>query len=251
MVTTSTGARQYTTCSAGGRPEQYRAGMVTYGQFCPVAKTAEVIGERWMPLILRELMLGSTRFNDIRRGVPLISPTLLSKRLRQLVAAGVAERTASGRVVDYTLTPAGWELFPIIEAMGLWGQRWARSRYGPDELDPALLMWDLRRMLQPTGLADRRAVVEFTFTAAPRGKSRFWLVVEQPIDLCLVDPGYPVDLRVRSSVRVLTEVWMGDRTLGDAVADGVVEVDGPSRLRRDFCRWFGAHPVLGQVRPAR
>ena len=225
-------------------------GVVTYGQFCPVAKTAEVIGERWMPLILRELMLGSTRFNEVRRGVPLISPALLSKRLRQLVAAGVVARHAHGRSVDYALTEAGWELFPIIEAMGVWGQRWARSQYGPDELDPALLMWDVRRMLRPAGLAESRTVVEFAFSAAPRGKSRYWLVVEDPTDLCLVDPGHPVDLRVTSSVRVLTEVWMGDRSLADVVSDGRVRLDGPSRLRRAFQGWFGPHPILGGIVPA-
>ncbi len=224
--------------------------MVTYGQFCPVAKTSEVLSERWMPLILRELMLGSARFNDLRRGVPLISPASLSKRLRQLTAAGVVSRHATGRNVEYRLTEAGWELYPIIEAMGVWGQRWARSQYGPDELDPALLMWDIRRMLQPTGLADSRTVVEFAFTAAPRGKSRYWLVVEDPIDLCLVDPGHPVDLHVRSTVRALTEVWMGDRTLAQALADERIHVDGPPRLRRAFQRWFGPHPILGGIPPA-
>lgn len=224
--------------------------MVTYGQFCPVAKSAEVIGERWMPLILRELMLGSTRFNDLRRGVPLISPALLSKRLRQLGTAGIIERTEAGRNVEYVLTDAGWELYPIIEAMGVWGQRWARSQYGPDDLDPGLLMWDLRRMLRPAGLSPRRTVVQFGFTAAPRGKSTYWLVVEDPIDLCLVDPGHPVDLHVRATVRALTQVWMGDRTLSDALADESIEITGPPRLRRSFSQWLGAHPVLGHVRPA-
>lgn len=225
--------------------------MVAYGQFCPVSKTAEVLCERWMPLVLRELMCGSRRFSEIQRGVPLISPALLTRRLRQLESAGIIDRTRNGRGSDYTLTEAGWELYPIIEAMGVWGQRWARSSYGPDELDPSLLMWDMRRMLQPGGLRDRRTVVEIRFRRAPAGKSLYWLVVDQAIDLCLVDPGHPVDLRVQAELRALTEVWMGDRSLDDAIKAGAVELDGPTALRRRFPAWLGRHPVLGAVPPAR
>jgi DNA-binding HxlR family transcriptional regulator len=221
--------------------------MVGYGQFCPVAKTSELLCERWMPLILRELMCGSTRFSEIQRGVPLISPTLLSKRLRQLEAGGVITRTRAGHGSDYSLTEAGWELFPIIEAMGVWGQRWARSTYTADELDPAFLMWDMRRMLQPTGLADRRTVIEFRFRRAPAGKSAYWLVVDEGIDLCLVDPGHPVDLRVKAELRALTQVWMGDRTMRAAVDTGVIELEGPRALVRCFPSWLGVHPVLGAV----
>ena len=154
--------------------------MVAYGQFCPVAKTSELLCERWMTLVLRELMCGSRRFSEIQRGVPLISPALLSKRLKQLEAAGVIDRTPTGHGSDHVLTEAGWELYPIIEAMGVWGQRWARSRYGLDELDPSLLMWDMRRMLQPTGLRPSssppaRTVIEIRFRQAPVGKSAYWL----------------------------------------------------------------------------
>ena len=124
----------------------------------------------------------------------------------------------NGRNTQYSLTEAGWELYPIIEAMGVWGQRWARSRYTPNELDPALLMWDVRRMLQPAGLRAIRTVVEFRFMHAPAGKSTYWLVVDDAIDLCLVDPGYPIDLQVRAELRALTQVWMGDRTMRDAMA---------------------------------
>jgi DNA-binding HxlR family transcriptional regulator len=225
--------------------------MAGYAQFCPVAKTSELVCERWMPLILRELMCGSQRFSEIQRGVPLISPALLSKRLRQLESGGVIERTRRGHGCDYTLTQAGWELYPIIEAMGVWGQRWARSRYTPDELDPALLMWDMRRMLTPGGLRDRRTVIEFRFRRAPAGKSTYWLVVDQTIDLCLIDPGHPIDLRVRAELRALTEVWMGDRTMRDALAVGAIELDGPRPLLRWFPDWLGSHPVLGRIGSAR
>lgn len=228
-------------------PRRYGEGVSGYGQFCPVAKTSELLCERWVPLIVRELLLGSRRFSEIQRGVPLISPTLLTKRLRQLEAAGAVERIQNGRNAQYSLTEAGWELYPIIEAMGVWGQRWARSRYTPNELDPALLMWDVRRMLRPAGLRAIRTVVEFRFMHAPAGKSTYWLVVDDAIDLCLVDPGYPIDLQVRAELRALTQVWMGDRTMRDAMADGAIEVAGPRVLARTFVQWLGQHPILGSV----
>ena len=224
--------------------------MTSYGQFCPVAKTSELLCERWVPLILRELMCGSQRFSEIHRGVPLISPSLLSRRLRQLTASGVIERIGTGRASGYQLTEAGWELYPIIEAMGIWGQRWARSSYTADELDPSLLMWDMRRMLQPDGLADTRTVVEFRFRRAPAGKSAYWLIADRAIDLCLVDPGLPVDLHVVASLRTLTEVWMGDRPMRAAVDDGSIELHGRRDLVRRFPDWLGAHPVLGAIAPA-
>ncbi len=224
--------------------------MAGYGQFCPVAKTSEVLCERWVPLIVRELLCGSRRFSEIQRGVPLISPALLTKRLRQLESAGVIERSVVEHSSHYLLTEAGWELYPIIEAMGIWGQRWARSRYTAEELDPALLMWDMRRMLQPAGLAPARTVVEFRFAGAPAGKSTYWLVVDDSIDLCLIDPGYPVDLLVRADLRGLTEVWMGDRTMRDAIDTSAITLDGPRPLVRRFPDWLGQHPVLGPVAPA-
>jgi DNA-binding HxlR family transcriptional regulator len=227
--------------------QRYGDGVSGYGQFCPVAKTSELLCERWVPLIVRELLLGSKRFSDIQRGVPLISPTLLTKRLRQLEAAGAIEHIQNDRNAEYSLTEAGWELYPIIEAMGVWGQRWARSSYTPDELDPALLMWDVRRMLQPTGLRAIRTVIEFRFLRAPAGKSTYWLVVDDAVDLCMVDPGFAVDLRVRADLRALTQVWMGDRTMHDALAEGVIEVDGPRAFARTFGQWFGQHPILGSV----
>ena len=221
--------------------------MTGYGQFCPVAKTSELLCERWVPLIVRELMAGSSRFSEIQRGVPLISPALLSKRLRQLESAGVIARAGAEQGAGYVLTEAGWELYPIIEAMGVWGQRWARSRYTVDELDPGLLMWDMRRMLQPANLAPERTVIEIRFHRAPAGKAAYWLVVDDTIDLCLVDPGYPVDLWVKADLRSLTEVWMGDRTMRDAIDAGSITLTGPRTLVRRFPDWLGQHPILGPV----
>jgi DNA-binding HxlR family transcriptional regulator len=224
--------------------------VIRYGQFCPVSKASELLCERWVPLIVRELLLGSRRFSEIERGVPTISPALLSKRLRQLEAAGVIERRQVGRSSDYSVTEAGAELAPIIEAMGVWGQRWARSTYTPDELDPGFLMWDMRRMLQPAGLAPPRTVVEFRFERAPSGRSAYWLVVDVGIDLCLIDPGHPVDLRVRADLRSLTQVWMGDRTLRNAIGTGEVELTGRRTLVRRFPDWLGQHPSMAKIPPA-
>lgn len=224
--------------------------MTGYGQFCPVSKTAEILCERWMPLIIREFMCGSVRFSEVQRGVPLISPALLAKRLHQLVAAGIVTVSGTGRQRTYQLTAAGRELYPIIEAMGVWGQRWARSSYGPDDLDPSLLMWDISRMLAPRGLgglAERRTVVEFRFRGDCGPKSTYWLVVDESVGLCLVHPGFDVDLLVRADLRTLTRIWMGDLTMSEASAAQGIELLGPPLLIQRFPTWLGHHPVLGGV----
>jgi DNA-binding HxlR family transcriptional regulator len=220
----------------------------SYAQFCPVAKTAEILCERWMPLILRELLCGSTRFSEIQRGVPLLSPALLSKRLRQLVAAGVAERVAGSAGPTYRLTPAGQELYPLIEAMGVWGQRWVRSSYDADELDPAFLMWDIRRMVRSEGLSTGQCVVEFSIHGTPSPRRTYWMVVDpDAVDLCMVDPGKDVHLHVDADLRTLTQVWMGDRTMDQAARDGRITLSGPPGLVRRFPGWLGHHPTLGDV----
>lgn len=222
--------------------------MPSYAQFCPVAKTSEVLCERWVPLILRELMCGSSRFGEIQRGVPTLSPSLLSRRLRQLEAAGVVHRQAEGRAPRYELTPAGWELFPLVEAMGVWGQRWVRSDYTVEELDPAFLMWDIRRMVQARGLSPRECVVEFWIRDAAPRRSTYWMVVApNAVDLCLIDPGKDVNLRVEAELRALTQVWMGDRSMPLAIDAGQITLLGPPRLAARFITWFGHHPRLGHV----
>jgi DNA-binding HxlR family transcriptional regulator len=215
-----------------------------YGQFCPVAQAAEVVAERWVPLILRELISGSRRFNDIRKGVPLMSPSLLSQRLKALRDAGVVERrpTAAGseKGSEYHLTRAGQELQPVIEMLGLWGYRWLERDIRRDELDPALLMWDIRRRVEPAELpADRRTVVEFDLAGAPIRQRRWWLVFERgDVDLCLKDPGYEVDLKVASPLRALVSVWLGRLDLGQALRSRTIQLEGASPLARSFSRWF-------------
>ncbi len=224
--------------------------MKGYGQFCPVAKGAEIFGERWTPLVVRELMSGSHRFNELRRGNPLMSPSMLSQRLKTLEAAGVVERrpAADGSDnVEYHLTPAGEDLGPIVMQLGLWGQRWARSRLTPEDYDPALLMWDLRRRVDVGQFPERRTVVFFEFLDAPR-KTRYWwlIVADGAADLCMKNPGHEIDLHVRSKVETLCEIWMGNSTVRRALASGDLQLHGEQSLERGFERWLG-YSVFAQT----
>lgn len=224
--------------------------MRSYGQFDPVARASELLCEKWMPLILRELMLGTNRYGELIRGLPRVSQPLLSKRLRQLLEAGIVERRGERMAARYHLTEAGWELEPIITAMGVWAQRWAPCGYDPAELDPALLMWDVHRMLVPAGLAEGRTVIEFRLHGGTPSSAIFWLVVAEQIDLKHTDPGPWTDLVVDADMRALTEVWLGDRTMRSAIEEGLISLDGPGRLTRRFPRWFGKNPMYGRIRPA-
>jgi len=220
----------------------YAAPMPGYGQFCPMAKAAEILCERWSLLVVRELIAGSRHFNDLRRGVPLMSPSLLSSRLKQLEAAGVVTRTEDARGVGYDLTPAGAELRPVVEFMADWGSKWVRRRVSRDDLDASLLMWDIRRTVDPSRFPrDQRVVVHFQFRDAPSGKRSWWLVSQQDgVDLCLEDPGYDVDVEVQAPLHVMTAVWMRDVTFRTAVRSLGLKVSG----ERDVCRrlpdWLGA-----------
>ena len=215
--------------------------MKKYGQFCPVAKAAELLTERWTLLILRELSMGGSRFNDIRRGVPLISPSVLAQRLRTLVQSGVVEcaRSEQGRSLEYKLTLAGGELEAIIEAVGVWGQRWVRNRMHEDDLDASLLMWDIRRSINTAALPDRRTVIYFEFPDAKKGMKRWWLVVEDDeVDLCLEDPGHDIDLAVFTDLHCLTQIWMGDVSLAVARSSGKVRLEGQGRLKQTMAGWL-------------
>jgi DNA-binding HxlR family transcriptional regulator len=216
--------------------------MKGYGQFCPIAKAAEIVAERWTPLVLRELVVGSTHFNDLRRGVPLMSSSLLSRRLKRLEMEGVVERrpAPTGHGWEYHLTSAGRELEPLIMMMGDWGARWVRSRLAADDLDVGLLMWDMHPRVRPDQFPARRVVVGFEFRDVATGKRHWWLVSEDStVDLCVTDPGYDVDLFVHSDVRTMTAVWIGNMRLTHAMESGRLEVDGPRQLRAKFGSWLG------------
>lgn len=220
--------------------------MDGYGQFCPVAKAAEIVCQRWTPLILRELLVGSTHFNDIRRGVPRCSPTLLSKRLHELVRAGVIVHDSDDHA--YRLTDQGAELLPIILGLGAWGQRWARTDYGPDELDPALLLWDVRRNLTLGAFGDATVTIRFAFPAQPPTRRFYWVVCDaHDIDLCVRDPGRDVDVDVEADLATLTRVWMGDVAFSAAVRGGQITLAGPTRITRRIPAWFGTNPHFAKI----
>lgn len=213
----------------------------TQAQFCTVARSAEVLCERWTPLVLRELLCGSRRFNDLHRGVPRMSSSLLAQRLRRLEDFGIVQRSARGKVWEYSLTPAGEDLRPIIMALGHWGARWIGTRLRKEELDAGLLMWDVRRSVHIDEFPPQPVVVHFRFRDARAGERLWWLVVAGgEADLCRDDPGRDVTVVVDATVRALTEVWTGDRAPEEAVQSRDVRVEG---TRRDVARlwtWLGS-----------
>ena len=218
-----------------------------YSQFCPVAMAAEVLGARWTLVLLRELIAGSTRFNDLRRGVPRMSPALLSKRLKELEIAGIVARPAvSGEpgLYEYRLTEAGRELKPVIEAIGCWGQRWIDIEASLEKLDPNLLMWDMRRNINPTPMPPKRNTIQIIFTDLPESRKNWWLVVEpdQEVDLCSVDPGFDVDLYLSTDLRTMTEIWMGYTAISRAKDQGRLHLTGDRQLEAAIDSWMGLSP---------
>jgi len=225
--------------------ERYTPG--SYGQFCPVAMAVEILCTRWTVVLLRELVAGSCRFNELRRGVPRMSPALLTKRLRDLEKAGVLERVrAAGEaeIFEYRLTPAGRDLKPVIEAMGIWGQRWVESESSLRNLDPQLLMWDMRRNLDITPMPKCRSTIQFIYGDLSEGRRNWWLIVEPgtEVDLCSIDPGFDVDLYISTDLRTMTEIWMGYKTVARAKDDGCFIATGNRRLDAALQSWLGLSP---------
>ncbi|MGB8433060.1 MAG: helix-turn-helix domain-containing protein [Burkholderiales bacterium] len=218
--------------------------MHRYGQFCPIAVACEVFAERWTPLVLRDLLCGHRHFNELRRGLPLISRTLLARRLRELEAAGMIERVPKrgGRGFEYQPTRACEALMPILMQLGEWGRQWMYPEVSKEDLDPALLMWDVQQRLRTEMLPTSRTVVQFSFRGMPRRTRElglWWLVIERPdVELCMKDPGYEVDLYVNADLLAMTRVWMGEQTMQSAVSSGLVQLHGPRRLVNDFPRWL-------------
>ncbi len=210
----------------------------------------ELLDERWTLLIVRELVSGSTHFNQLRRGLPRMSPTLLSRRLHQLVLAGILERRSDGNDVEYVLTQAGRELQPVVEALGVWGIRWI-GELGDEDLDPKLLLWDMQRNIDHTAIPAGRTVVQFVFSDVPKSLRTWWLVItSDEADVCDVDPGHEVAVTVEARLRGMVEVWRGDVSWPDALRAGTVEVQGPEALRRALPSWFTLSVFAGVTRPA-
>ncbi|BBX93615.1 helix-turn-helix transcriptional regulator [Mycolicibacterium boenickei] len=224
--------------------------MSTYGQFCPVAKAMELLDERWTLLVVRELLRGSAHFNDLRRGVPKMSPALLSKRLKSLTRAGVIERIEIDGRTSYSLTPCGQELADVVDALGSWGVRWI-GELGEQDLDPHLLMWDMRRTIPIAEWPRSRTTVAFILDGVEPKASRWWLTVSDgEADVCDFDPGYEVAGTVQTDLRTLVEIWRGDAGWARAVLDGSVALSGSADVRRAIPKWLGQSTAAVIPRPA-
>jgi DNA-binding HxlR family transcriptional regulator len=213
--------------------------MKRFGQFCPLAQAAQLLCERWTLLVVRELIAGSTRFSELQKGVPLMSPTLLSTRLKQLCDTGVIAKSGSGNKTVYELTEAGRELTPIVQLLGAWGHRWVRTSLVVEDLDASLLMWDMRRSVSTTVFPNRRIVVQFEYPDASKGATDWWLVSENgEVELCLTDPGGEVDIVIKSALAAMTAVWTCQTTFKEAVRKGEVAVFGDPKLVKKLQDWL-------------
>ena len=227
--------------------------MKGYGQFCPVAKAAELFCERWTPLIVRDLATGATRFSELKRGVPLMSPTLLSRRLKQLEAEGIVERkrAPNGKSWTYHLSASGSEFVPMVTALGVWGQRWSRRQLAEGEVDVSLLAWSLERSVDAAAFGNASTVVRMGFTDQATAKSRWWFINRNGgCELCLEDPGHEVDLYLTTTVPDMIYIVRGDLSLTRALDEGRLDVMGPRPLRSRLRKWLNLSP-LAKVRSRR
>jgi DNA-binding HxlR family transcriptional regulator len=222
--------------------------MRSYGQFCPVAKAAEIFCQRWTALILRNITWGAHRFSEIQRGVPMMSPTLLSQRLKDLEKEGIVERHTDGRAVSYHLTLAGREFTPMIEVMGAWGQRWARRDLEEGEVDMDLLLWGIERAARADAF-DGRAVIRIEFTDQPAHKAHWWFLCDEGrCQLCVDDPGGETDLYLSATVTDLIRVYRGDVPLRRALSDGILEAIGDYQALEALPVWLNLSPMAA-IRP--
>ncbi|MEE2526035.1 helix-turn-helix domain-containing protein [Hyphobacterium sp. HN65] len=210
-----------------------------YNQFCPVSKAAEIVGERWSLLILRELLMGGRRFSELQRGLGFISPALLTTRLKQFEGHGLVVRRQikGGRGYEYFPTPACEQLLPVIIALGEWGLCWARENVSED-FDPEMLLLYLERSIDPKNLPGNSTIIRFEFRDLDR-QNLWWIVVEgHKVDVCLNDPGREVDVWFTTTLKAMSDVWMGDRTYKDARAAGDLDVQGLPALTRNISSWL-------------
>jgi DNA-binding HxlR family transcriptional regulator len=222
--------------------------MQPYNQYCPVARASEILGDRWTILILREMILGSRRFNEIERGLPGISRSLLASRLRDLQRYGVIERGPGAvHATEYHLTDAGRDLKSVIEALGAWGVNWAFDDPSPEEMDAGLVVWKVHQRIDRDRLPDRRTVVEFDFTG-PRPQ-RAWLVLEPSnVSVCVTPPRFESDLIVRTSLPYFLQLWFGRVDFDTALRCGGIVLEGPQTLRKQFSKWLLWSPMSRFVR---
>ncbi len=217
-----------------------------YGQFCPVARAAEIVASRWTLIILRELFAGSTKFNDLRNGVPKMSPSLLSKRLTELHEAGIINKKSAekGRGHEYFLSDSGKEIQPIIETLGVWGQRFVLAEFEKHELDPTLLMWDIQRRIGTSFFPEEgRFVAEFLLKGAPVKRKNWWLVIKnRSVELCVHNPGFEMDIVIEADLKILTNVWMGGCSVEFAKKENRLILNGNIKYVKNFEKWFLLSP---------
>ena len=218
-----------------------------YGQFCPVAKATEIVGEKWTILIIRELLMGGSRFSELQRGLSLISPTVLTKRLTSLEERGlvIKKRIQGQRGHEYFPTESCRELLPIIRSLGDWGMRWARSNLTEKDYDVELLMLYLQRSIVPENLPGHESIIRFKFTDI-QDLSEWWLVVTgDQVDVCIKDPGKEVDIYFTTSVKTMADIWMGDTTYRKAMAGGALKIVGNTTLTRNVTSWMNLSLFAG------
>jgi DNA-binding HxlR family transcriptional regulator len=226
-----------------------------YAQFCPVAKASEIFATRWTPLILRELMSGARAFNEIHRGIPLISRAVLIARLRELENQGIVERRAraDGSSHEYWLTPAGEDFRVAVSALARWGLTHTRDRIEPSELDPALLIWGLRKRVDLSALPRHRVTLRFEFSGVPASRTKFrimWLVLASPnVDVCLKDPGFPVDLMLQGNIRDWISVLLGNARWHD-VAGRALQLSGDGASAKALTNWFRLDTIHSECHAA-
>lgn len=214
-----------------------------YGQLCPLAKATEILAERWTFLVIRELLSGAVRFNQIRRGVPLMSPSLLSRRLQRLEREGLVRRESVGSSHLYHLTEAGQDLAPIVRQLSRWGERWVLGHIDSRKPDVTALMWAIRRRVDPSVFGGVRVTVQFEFTDQPQAKRSWWLVNEATyVDLCPKDPGFEVNFYVITDVQTLAQIWVGKLQLSAAINAGNLELTGPRGVRQTIGQWLLLSP---------
>ena len=223
-----------------------------YGQFCPIAKSTEIIGEKWTLLIIRELLMGGSRFNELHRGLSLISPTILSKRLETLSAHGLVlkKKIPGQRGYEYFPTQSCKELLPIIRSLGDWGMNWARSNLTEKDYDVELLMLYLKRSIVARELIGRETVIRFKFIDIEKYPD-WWLVVTgEEIDLCVKNPGKEIDVYFTSSVKTMADIWMGDNSYRRAIREGLLKIVGHEMLTRNVTTWM-SNSIFSDLPPAK
>lgn len=223
--------------------------MHLYGQYCPVARAAEIFADRWTMLIVRELLADVNHFNGLERGLPHMSRTLLAERLRRLEQTGVLERRSGsrGKRSEYRLTRAGRELQPIIDLFGEWGARWAFGPPRANELDPIILLWWMRRRVAFDQIARRRLLIQFDFRGTPQRS--YWLLIDRnDVSVCLKHPGFDVDVIVAADITTFYQIWLGRSSLLEATRRGQVRLEGTPADLRALPTWFTWSPMAAAVR---